>query len=445
MVLALLARVNVLTTLAPHRADALEQLDSREAQLVPWAGHGQRKQWPAQWVIQPTTDDGTLHNANPTNTSRGVSCATRNYVELPTAVKQGALSIRIGDEVQVGIWLQNTKTRLSARASVRWSTHVTVHTLGNTIRVDAGGSHDPVPRHRSATLVDPAKLLADAFPCRVDLDGLVREGAWRPVFNADGNMLFEIWRHGADEREGDSDGRRLRQKRAPLVLTSGNAPELQVAAPRIGVEIAEEVADGSGAYSGNRNPNLLSIAAAPEVSEYVPSELQMGDESQASVGTPPPEFEFLVRGDVKMEESPNWGGANLLAPARSAAEHSLDAGTLLCSPNLVSDPSSAPVAAMGSQGPTLENKWAVVGCVSLISYDYFLTLDREIEYIWRRRITSASAIYIVTRYSSLASNILTFLNFFPWPGESSAEPGRAYTRLNSFAVHTLIRTTAPQV
>ncbi|KAH9941687.1 uncharacterized protein BXZ73DRAFT_41766, partial [Epithele typhae] len=56
----------------------------------------------------------------------------------------------------------------------------------------------------------------------------------------------------------------------------------------------------------------------------------------------------------------------------------------------------------------------------LITYDYFLTLDREIQYIWRRKFTSASAIYIVTRYSSLASNIVISLNLFPRPGELSA-------------------------
>ncbi|KAH9941674.1 uncharacterized protein BXZ73DRAFT_98062 [Epithele typhae] len=67
----------------------------------------------------------------------------------------------------------------------------------------------------------------------------------------------------------------------------------------------------------------------------------------------------------------------------------------------------------------LQSKWAVVGSIAIVSYDYFLTLDREIQYIWRRKFTSASAIYIVTRYSSLAANIFTLLNFFPWPGKST--------------------------
>ncbi|KAH9933183.1 uncharacterized protein BXZ73DRAFT_77345 [Epithele typhae] len=351
-VLTLLARVNVLTTLVPQRADALEQHDFRGLQLVPWARHEQRKKWPAEWVIQPLADDGTLQylwrhderwqydsrgNANPTNTSRGVSCVTRNYVELPTAVRQGALSIKIGGEVELSVSLQNTRTYTygpaslpplplcssppslhSARASVSWSTHVTVHTLGNTIRVDTVGSHDPVftpatyaigpdvvpfaELALSATLADPVMLLVEAFPPKVDLDGLVREmrafeGAWQycfplagagayalgsPIFNADGDLLFEFRRYGASSREGDG-GRRLRQKRAPLAITNGSAPEWQLATPRIGVEVINERTDGPGVYNGNGNPTLKATAAAPEFSGYAPSELGVGDDSQASI------------------------------------------------------------------------------------------------------------------------------------------------------------------
>ncbi|KAH9933125.1 uncharacterized protein BXZ73DRAFT_101094 [Epithele typhae] len=272
-VLTLLARVNVLTTLVP----SARMRSSSPTQEV--AG---------EWVIQPLADDGTLQylwqhnerwqydsrgNANPTNTSRGVSCVTRNYVELPPP----------------------------ARASVSWSTHVTVHTLGNTIKVDTVGSHDPV--FTPATYAIGPDLLTEAFPPKVDLDGLVREmrafeGAWQycfplagagayalgsPVFNADGDLLFELRRHGASAREGDG-GRRLRQKRAPLAITNGSVPEWQLATPRIGVEVANEVTDGPGAYNGNgEQPMLKSIAAAPEFSEYAPSELGVGDDSQASI------------------------------------------------------------------------------------------------------------------------------------------------------------------
>ncbi|KAH9941672.1 uncharacterized protein BXZ73DRAFT_74874 [Epithele typhae] len=69
---------------------------------------------------------------------------------------------------------------------------------------------------------------------------------------------------------------------------------------------------------------------------------------------------------------------------------------------------------------SFQNKCTAVGGVTLITYDYLLTLDREIRYIWRGKFTGASAIYIVTRYSSLASHIVNSLNLFPWPGDSSA-------------------------
>ncbi|KAH9941696.1 uncharacterized protein BXZ73DRAFT_98087 [Epithele typhae] len=94
------------------------------------------------------------------------------------------------------------------------------------------------------------------------------------------------------------------------------------------------------------------------------------------------------------------------------------------------------VAAMGSQITlsALQSRWAVVGSTgkwysrrAIVGYDYFLTLDHEIQYIWKRKITSASVIYIVIRYSSLIANVLTLFNFFPWPRKSTTmyAPGRA--------------------
>ncbi|KAH9941660.1 uncharacterized protein BXZ73DRAFT_74865 [Epithele typhae] len=68
---------------------------------------------------------------------------------------------------------------------------------------------------------------------------------------------------------------------------------------------------------------------------------------------------------------------------------------------------------------TLESLWVAVGSLALVGYDYLLTLDREIKYIWTRKVTSASVIYVITRYCSLTAIVLTLLNFFPWPGKSS--------------------------
>ena len=57
--------------------------------------------------------------------------------------------------------------------------------------------------------------------------------------------------------------------------------------------------------------------------------------------------------------------------------------------------------------------------VVIILYDYLLTFDREVLYIWRRRFTSANIIYVLLRYVALASLIVTMLNVFPFAGKTS--------------------------
>ncbi|KAH9937757.1 uncharacterized protein BXZ73DRAFT_76409 [Epithele typhae] len=61
---------------------------------------------------------------------------------------------------------------------------------------------------------------------------------------------------------------------------------------------------------------------------------------------------------------------------------------------------------MGSQ-PTLQNKWAVIGgALGLITYDHMISIGREVEYVWRKKMTTAGGIYIAIRYASLTSNML---------------------------------------
>ncbi|KAH9941661.1 uncharacterized protein BXZ73DRAFT_98048 [Epithele typhae] len=73
--------------------------------------------------------------------------------------------------------------------------------------------------------------------------------------------------------------------------------------------------------------------------------------------------------------------------------------------------SPTPVAGMDSAAALrfLQSEWAVVGAIVVTSYDYLLIFDREVQYVWRKKFTSAGAIYIAIRYSCLASNILVFL------------------------------------
>ncbi|KAH9854755.1 hypothetical protein C2E23DRAFT_726184 [Lenzites betulinus] len=234
--LALLSNVNALTTLIPLMVDPL--LGFHGVRLKKWAEHEQRKDRPSKWQLQQS-EEGCLKyiwehceewryktegSGDMMNATHGISCITRNYVELPTAVKQGAMHIKVGGKVELSLALQTTgKTAKSynASSSVSWSTNVTVHTVGSSVKVNTFGSHDPVFAKASFTdggagkFRSPMDMLRDAFPDKVGLEELVNEihafeGAWdycyppavpyslaSPVFNDDGDLLFELRRYGA--------------------------------------------------------------------------------------------------------------------------------------------------------------------------------------------------------------------------------------------------------
>ncbi|KAI0712230.1 hypothetical protein C8Q76DRAFT_845437 [Earliella scabrosa] len=230
--LNLLSRVNALTTLIPATPDGMQAFHGLK--LQPWAEHEKRKDRPSKWELQPSDTDGSLKymwehceewrynlkgNSNMMSAAHGISCITRNYVELPTAVKQGALRIKISGQVELSLSLQTTQL-YTASSSVSWSTHITVQTIGSGIKVNTLGSHDPVFTKAEFTeggasrFRNPMDMLREAFPPKVDLDELVQEinafeGAWQyyyplanayslasPVFNDDGDLLFELRRHG---------------------------------------------------------------------------------------------------------------------------------------------------------------------------------------------------------------------------------------------------------
>ncbi|KAI0720523.1 hypothetical protein C8T65DRAFT_633331 [Cerioporus squamosus] len=231
--LSLLSRINALTTLIPSTPDVFQAFHGLK--LQPWAEHDQRKDRPSKWELQPSDGDGYLkylwehceewrYNLKGTSdmmsAAHGISCITRNYVELPTAVKHGALRIKIGGKVELTLTLQTTDLH-TATSSVNWSTQITVQTIGSGIKVNTLGSHDPVfskAEFSDGSMVkfrNPMDMLREAFPAKVDLDELVREisafeGAWQyyypltnayslasPVFSDDGDLLFELRRHGA--------------------------------------------------------------------------------------------------------------------------------------------------------------------------------------------------------------------------------------------------------
>ncbi|KAI0826877.1 hypothetical protein BC628DRAFT_226366 [Trametes gibbosa] len=251
--LSLLANVNALTTMIPVLIDPSQGF--RGLTLKKWAEHDQRKDRPSKWELQPSEGEGCLKylwehceewryqlrgNSNMMSSTQGISCAprcqtvivhlrlcadtligiTRNYVELPTAVKQGALHIKISGKVELSLSLQVGRAETqTASSSVSWSTNVTVQTIGSGIKVNTLGSHDPVftkgsLSENNSRFRNPMDMLRESFPEKVDLDELVQEirafeGSWQycyplanpyslasPVFNDDGDLLFELRRFG---------------------------------------------------------------------------------------------------------------------------------------------------------------------------------------------------------------------------------------------------------
>ncbi|PIL22499.1 hypothetical protein GSI_15188 [Ganoderma sinense ZZ0214-1] len=230
--LHLLSRINSLTTLIPSTPEMLQGFQGLS--LKSWAEHELRKDRPSKWELQPSDGDGYLKylwehseewvyklrgNSNMMSGTQGISCVTRNYVELPTTVKQGAMHIKISGSVTLKLTQQTTEL-YTAEASVNWSTNVTVQTIGSGIKVNTLGSHDPTfsgahfSTGAAAKFRNPMDMLKEAFPCKIDLDELVQEisafeGTWQyyfplmntyslasPVFNDDGDLLFELRRHG---------------------------------------------------------------------------------------------------------------------------------------------------------------------------------------------------------------------------------------------------------
>ena len=50
---------------------------------------------------------------------------------------------------------------------------------------------------------------------------------------------------------------------------------------------------------------------------------------------------------------------------------------------------------------------------ALFCYDYLLTFDREVQYLWRRKFASSTVLYALMRYSTLAAFVLTSLGIGP--------------------------------
>ncbi|KAI0632191.1 hypothetical protein C8Q77DRAFT_1158855 [Trametes polyzona] len=232
--LALLSGVNARTTLLLRTVNP--SLGFRGVTLVQWAEHDLLKDLPSESVLQEDAGSGYLrykwqrcevwkYDAQRTghilDTTEEVTCTTTNYVELPTMVKQGALEIKLSGKVELNITIQTRSAdERKASSSVSWSTSVVMQTKETGLEVTTHGSDVPVYADMAsvegaAASSSLTKLLRDAFPHKVPLDALVNEvrafqgpvttcypltnpySLTCPAFNDDGDLLFELRRHGA--------------------------------------------------------------------------------------------------------------------------------------------------------------------------------------------------------------------------------------------------------
>lgn len=56
----------------------------------------------------------------------------------------------------------------------------------------------------------------------------------------------------------------------------------------------------------------------------------------------------------------------------------------------------------------------------VIAYEHLLTLDTEVEEMWNCKITAASVLFFVNRYTLLFLNVLTVLEQTEWNGPSDS-------------------------
>lgn len=56
--------------------------------------------------------------------------------------------------------------------------------------------------------------------------------------------------------------------------------------------------------------------------------------------------------------------------------------------------------------------------VAFLAYDHLLTLPGEIELVWKRKFTGATALFILLRYFTLISKISLLVATFPWPNQT---------------------------
>ncbi|RDX51358.1 hypothetical protein OH76DRAFT_326784 [Lentinus brumalis] len=82
------------------------------------------------------------------------------------------------------------------------------------------------------------------------------------------------------------------------------------------------------------------------------------------------------------------------------------------------------------------NSYGRVACAALLSYDYLLTLDKEVELFWNWRSTGATALFMVNRYLVMILRLANLVGFMPMSDQvrDRSEDG---SRFHSTPVYSL--------
>ncbi|KAI0916987.1 hypothetical protein AcW1_007702 [Taiwanofungus camphoratus] len=227
--LKLLARVNAVTTVIPlfHGVEN----DVWKLHLTTWAQHEFRRNRPCDWKLDAEKDGYTKYkwehrdgwsyehegSSDIVNGAYTVSCLTRNFVEIPTAVRNSSLNIKVWGELSLEMSFKSTTRSGSAKSSAKWDTTLSVQTHVDGIKINVVGSPSPAfsktvfnGEFASTMFTDLRTDLQAHLPGTIDLNEVLQElrafeGVWQycypgmqgyclanPVFNVRGDLLFEL-------------------------------------------------------------------------------------------------------------------------------------------------------------------------------------------------------------------------------------------------------------
>lgn len=66
----------------------------------------------------------------------------------------------------------------------------------------------------------------------------------------------------------------------------------------------------------------------------------------------------------------------------------------------------------------------IVFFVALYLYEYFLTLSKEVQCVWRRKLSVASILFILNRYVVLCNRMIRLVQAVSWAGFTETEADR---------------------